>query len=272
MTKDNDYKLVALDLDGTLISDDLVISDEVKTAIREAVAQGVVVTLATGRMFSSARQFADELGLSVPLICYQGAMVRHSITEETIYHQPIPYELAREFLTFTQKRGYYTQVYVDDHMYVPSLTEEALYYSGLARVPAQPVGDLMQFIDRPERAPTKLVIVTAEERTLAVLQEMQAAFSDRLYVTRSHPRFTEGVNPACSKGAALAALALALDIPREKVIAIGDNLNDLPMLEWAGLGIGVANAGQAVKETAGYVTHGAISAGVIEALQKFVLK
>ncbi|HEX2910640.1 MAG TPA: Cof-type HAD-IIB family hydrolase [Chloroflexia bacterium] len=265
------YKLLALDLDGTLITDDLVIVPEAKAAIAAAIERGVVVTLATGRMFRSAVQFARELELSAPLICYQGAMVRHSITGETIFHLPIQYELARRFIELSHAHHYHVHTYVDDHLCVATLNKEAMYYAELARVEPEVVGDLLQFIDRPERAPTKLVIVTEEQETLTALNTMQAAFKDELYVTRSHPLFTEAVDPKCSKGAALEALAKSLDIPREQVIAVGDNLNDLPMLEWAGLGVAVANSTPGVKEKARFVTERPIAQGVVEVIQRFIL-
>ena len=265
------YKLLALDLDGTLIKDDLIISPAAKDAIWAARKQGVVVTLATGRMFKSAKQFADELELDVPIICYQGAMVRHSRTGETLLHQPVPLDLARQFITFTNSKGYYAHGYVDDHIYVPSRTPEALEYARLARVEAEPVGDLLEFFDRPEHAPTKLVIVTSEDKTLSIVDELQTMFQDKLYVTMSHPRFAEAIHPACSKGAALAALAASLDIPREQVIAIGDNHNDLPMIEWAGLGVAVGSAAAFVREKADYVTKAGVGQAVVETIERFIL-
>ena len=265
------YKLLALDVDGTLVTDTLVITEAAKKAIAQAVEQGVIVTLATGRMFRSALIFANELNLSAPLICYQGAMVRHSGTGETIFHQPVPFELARRFIELAQKKNLHVNAYVDDHIYVAAMTPEAKYYSDLARVPAEVVGNLLNFIDRPEKAPTKLVVVTDEDETLAVLNEFQAAFGHSLYVTRSHARFTEAVHPECSKGVALRALAKSLDIPIEQVMAMGDNLNDLPMLEAAGFSVAVANAGPGVKEKADFVTEGAVAAGVVEAINRFIL-
>lgn len=265
------YKLLALDLDGTLITDNLVITEGAKQAIAQAVERGVVVTLATGRMFRSALLFAQELNLDASLICYQGAMVRHCRTGETVFHQPVPFDLARQFIELTQAHRLHVNAYVDDHIYVAEMNDEARYYSNLARVPAEAVGNLLNFIDRPEMAPTKLVIVTDEAKTLGVLHEFQAAFGDALYVTRSHARFTEAVHPQCSKGAALQALARSLDIPMEKVIAIGDNLNDLPLLEAAGLSIAVANASPIVKEKADFVTQGAVAEGVVEAINRFIL-
>lgn len=266
------YKLLALDVDGTLVTDTLVITGPVKKAVAAAIERGVVVTLATGRMFRSAVQFADELNLSAPLICYQGAMVKHSRTGETIFHQPVPLDLARQFIELTQKRGLHVNAYVDDHIYVAEMNDEAKYYSNLARVPAEVIGDLLNFIDRPERAPTKLVIVTDEDKTLEVVNEFQAAFGHALYVTRSHARFTEAVHPDCNKGVALRALAKSLDIPVEKTIGIGDNLNDLPMLEMAGFSVAVANSTPGVKEKAGFVTEGAVGDGVVEAINRFILQ
>ena len=266
------YKLLALDVDGTLVTDTLIITDPVKKAVAAAQARGVVVTLATGRMFRSAVQFANELNLAAPLICYQGAMVKHSRTGELIFHQPVPLELARQFIELAQKHNYHVNAYVDDNIYVAEMNDEARYYSSLARVPAEVVGNLLNFIDRPERAPTKLVIVTDEDKTLGVLNEFEGAFGHSLYVTRSHARFTEAVHPDCSKGVALRALAKSLDIPIEQTMAVGDNLNDLPMLEMAGFSVAVANSSPGVKEKAGYVTAGAVGDGVAEAINRFILE
>jgi Cof subfamily protein (haloacid dehalogenase superfamily) len=265
------YRLVALDLDGTLITDDLLISAEAQAAIAAAIERGVIVTLATGRMYRSALPFAQTLKLAAPLICYQGAMVRHSVTGETLYHQTVPLELARAFIQAAQDRNYHVNAYVDDVLYVEKVTPEAQFYSQLGRVEANPVGPLLDFVNSEAHRPTKLVVVTQEAETLALLHQLEARFSPDLYVTRSHPRLTEAINPVCNKGAALQALAEQLGLQREEVMAIGDNLNDLPMLQYAGLGVAVANASVATKEAAAYVTKAAIAAGVVEAIQKFVL-
>jgi Cof subfamily protein (haloacid dehalogenase superfamily) len=265
------YKLLALDVDGTLLGEDLVIIDEVRHAIAAAQQAGVIVTLATGRMFRSVVRIARELGLQGPVICYQGAMVRNIETGEMIYHKPIELEYARRFLDYAAARGYHVNAYVDDHLRVAKLNEEARYYSELSSVPAEEIGDLRDFIVSPDRCPTKLVIITEEDNTLRVVADLQEIFGENLYITRSHPRFAEAVNPECSKGAALAALATSLNIQPHEVIAVGDNNNDLPMLEWAGMGIAVGTANPIVRERARYVTKGGIGHGVLEAVEKFIL-
>lgn len=266
-----DYKLLALDVDGTLLGEDLIIIEEARRAIAAAQALGVTVTLVTGRMFSAAVKIAKELNLNTPLICYQGAMIRHAGTGEILYHKSIPLAIARKFIAEAQNRNYHLNAYVNDELYVAKVNEEATYYSELARVPLQIVGNLLDFIDSPEKEPTKLVIIVQEEETLRVLDEFQAIFGSELYVTRSHARFAEGVNPECSKGAALAALAQSLNIAREEVLAIGDNLNDLPMLEWAGMSVAVGTAAESVRAKAQYVTQGGIGYGVAETIEKFIL-
>jgi hydroxymethylpyrimidine pyrophosphatase-like HAD family hydrolase len=163
-------------------------------------------------MFRSVVKIARELKLKGPVICYQGAMVRNIETGETIYHKPIELDYARRFLDYAATRGYHVNAYVDDHLCVARLNEEARYYSELSSVPAEEVGDLRQFIVSPDRCPTKLVIITEEDNTLQVVADLQDIFGANLYVTRSHPRFAEAVNPECSKGAALAALARSLNI------------------------------------------------------------
>src|SRR5262245_41668333 len=97
-------KLLALDLDGTLFGDDVIISDRVRAAIRRAQEPGVIVTIATGRMFRAARFIASDLSLHEPLICYQGALVQHSTTEEVLYHRTVPLPLAHELITSITSR------------------------------------------------------------------------------------------------------------------------------------------------------------------------
>src|SRR5438552_1882820 len=111
-------KLIALDLDGTIFADDLIISERMRQAMSTAKAVGVIVTIATGRMFRSARQIAADLGISEHLICYQGAMVAHSATGEILYHKTVPLDLAHQIILETGKRGLHLNLYLNDNIYV----------------------------------------------------------------------------------------------------------------------------------------------------------
>ncbi|HET6314428.1 MAG TPA: Cof-type HAD-IIB family hydrolase [Chloroflexia bacterium] len=266
-------KLLALDLDGTLFTDDLVISVRTREAIRATQARGVLVTLATGRMFTSARKIAGDLGIDAPLICYQGALVQHSGTGEVLYHKTVPLALTHEIITATASRGLHLNVYLDDRLYVAHMTEGALFYSQINYgLELNQVGDLHSWLDaQGGREPTKLVIVTPQEQTDAVLAEFTAEYGERLQVTKSHPRFTEFTNIECSKGRALAFLAAQVGVGREEVMAIGDGHNDLDMLAWAGYGLAMPTAPQAVLDVAHSICLPLHADGAAEAIERLIL-
>jgi Cof subfamily protein (haloacid dehalogenase superfamily) len=266
-------KLLALDLDGTIFGDDLIISDRVRSAIKRARERGVIVTIATGRMFRSACAIAAELSLHEPLICYQGALVQHSDTQEILYHKTIPLPLTHEIITATASRGLHLNLYMNDRFFVERDTPEARYYakinSGLA---TNVVGDLHAWLDKQGGGePTKLVIVTEPSKTDEVLDTFTEVYGARLQVTKSHPRFTEFTNIECSKGRALAFLAAHYDIARDEVMAIGDGHNDLDMIRWAGFGVAMSTAPQPVQDAARLVCPPLSEDGAALAIEDYIL-
>ncbi len=265
-------KLLALDLDGTIFGDDLIISDRTRHAIRSAQQAGVLVTIATGRMFKSARQVASELGIGAPLICYQGALIRHCDTGETLYHKTVPLPLAHSIITETDRLGLHLNVYLDDNLYVAHVTPEAEFYSKINRdLPMNEVGDLHAWLDAQGGAePTKLVIVTDPDKTDGVLALFTGLYGNRLQVTKSHPRFTEFTNAECSKGMALAFLASYCGVQREEVMAIGDGHNDLDMIAWAGHGVAMSNSPEPVLRAARTVCPPLSEDGAADTIERLV--
>ncbi|MEO6457316.1 MAG: Cof-type HAD-IIB family hydrolase [Chloroflexia bacterium] len=266
-------KLLALDLDGTIFGDDLVISERTRRAILHAQQQGVLVTIATGRMFVSAKQIATDLSIDAPLICYQGAMVRHSGTGETLYHKTVPRPLAHEIIAKSQQFGLHLNLYLDDAIYAAQITPEALFYSRINMgLHINEVGNLGTWLDRQDEAkPTKLVIITDANRTDEVLELFTSLYGDKLQVTKSHPRFTEFTSIECSKGRALAFLSHYVGINRDDVMAIGDGHNDLDMIAWAGHGVAMASAPQAVQDAARSLCAALIDDGTAQTIEKYVL-
>lgn len=261
-------KLIAIDIDYTLIGSDLMISDRTKQAIHAAIDAGSAVTLATGRMFRAATPFAEELGLDVPLITYDGALVKTAKTKEVYWHKPIPLEDAGEILAYLQGLGYHVNVYIDDEIYVERLNEEARRYMAHVNVVARPVGDLLDFLNEP---PTKLLMVADAEIVDTVLPALERRFGEKAHVARSLPTYIEFTGKGVTKGSALAELSKHLGIAKDQVMAIGDSENDISMLSYAGIGVAVGNAGDRVKEAADYVTVGINGDGVAEAIHRFVL-
>jgi Cof subfamily protein (haloacid dehalogenase superfamily) len=245
-------KLLALDLDGTIFGDDLLISDRTRVAIKNAQERGVIVTIATGRMFRSASQIATDLGIEAPLICYQGALIRHSARGHTLYHKTIPSYLTHALITETASRDLHLNVYVNDELYVNRITDQARFYAKINMdLPINEVGDLHAWLhSQGEPEPTKLVIVTNTGMTDSVLALFTDLYGDKLQVTKSHPRFTEFTSAESSKGKALSFLAQYCGVAQQEVMAIGDGHNDLDMIEWAGYGIAMSTSPEVVLKAA----------------------
>jgi Cof subfamily protein (haloacid dehalogenase superfamily) len=260
------YKLIAIDLDDTLLRNDLTISDRTKRAIEAAMAKGTLVTFATGRMYRSALPYALDLGLDLPLITYQGALVKYA-DGRMVYHRPIELPIAQEVIEMGKQCGIHVNVYLDDELYMEKETQWGKDYATRVRVP-------INILDLPaglKQDPTKILFLSEPEVLDGISQKLAEMFSEAINLTKSQATFLEISHPKATKGNALKELAASLKINREEVIAIGDNLNDLDMIRYAGCGVAIGNAVQALKEAADLVTNSNDDDGVAEVIEKLVL-
>lgn len=265
-----DIKLVAIDLDDTLLRDDLSISGYTRDVIKKVKELGVAVTLATGRMFRSARPFAQQLGFDVPLITYQGALIKNAFSEDIIYCCPLPAETALQVIEFGRKKQIQVNFYLDDNLYVERITAKGEHYAALAKVPFCRVDDLSALLQRGN--PFKCLMIESEDVLDRYAEELREIIGDKAHITKSKPNYLEVIHPKATKEKALRELACWLNIEREQVMAIGDSYNDLEMLEFAGLSVAVANACPDVLRCASYVTASNNEDGVARALDEFILK
>ncbi|MEL7565982.1 MAG: Cof-type HAD-IIB family hydrolase [Dehalobacterium sp.] len=262
-------KLIASDLDGTLLNDKCLISDRTKEAVRRARAKGVVFTLATGRMYRSALSFALELGIDVPLITYQGALVKTSMTKEVLYHRPLPVKLAKEIISIGEKEQYNINVYLDDELYIHRETEAIRDYCRVARVPFTVVENLSLFLDRE---PTKVLFIGEEEEQLVGLWgELNKRYGNEVYITKSSAHFLEFTHPQATKGHGISTVAQGLGIRKEEIMAFGDSFNDMELLRSAGFAVAMGNARDELKREADFITGTNNEDGVASAIEKFVL-
>jgi len=261
-------RLIAIDMDDTLLDEKHQISPATKEAIRQATERGVAVTIATGRMFCSTLPFAQYLGIKVPLINYNGAMVRDTVSGRTLFHRPIERETAGAVAALFRERGWYLQKHVDDVLYVAELDENARYYSDYARVEAVPLGD--EFYTMSE-APTKLLSLADQPLLNEIRAVMEERWGDRINTASSRTRYLEMVDVGVNKGEALAYLAGSLGVRQSEVMAIGDSMNDVDMIEYAAIGVAMGNAKDRVKAAADHVTLSNSQDGVAAAIEKFVL-
>lgn len=264
------YRLLALDLDGTIVDGSLQISPRVRRALRAAMDSGVHVTLASGRPFDGTRLFADELGIREPLICHQGALVRDAGSGEVYLRRALARHLGHEFVDIVRQHGWDLVVTLDDEQYVERLTPALRVLLDLSPTPskAQLVADLKALPQDPLRL---LIVVDAAEAG-AVANLLRERFAGRLLIVRSFAQFVEATDLAASKGQALAFLAQKLGVSQAQTVAIGDHDNDADMVAWAGLGIAMGNASAAVKAAANHVTATIAEDGAALAIEQFILE
>lgn len=260
---------MALDVDGTLIGQDLQIHPRTREAIAAARSQGVQFVIVTGRMYQSTTAFARELGLEgMPVVAYNGALVQEFPSGRTIYHEPVPLATCKALAAFCENRGYHLQAYVNDELFVPDMGPRTRQYVEIAKVKAKPVGSLFLWFTEPS---SKLLIIDDPARMPGLQREVQELLGSSVEVAPSYPIFLEIVNRHVSKGKALAAVAESMGFTRDQVMAVGDGMNDLPMITWAGTSFAMAHAPEALKRVATHVTEQGASLGVAEALDRMGL-
>lgn len=265
------YKLVALDLDDTLLNAEFKISERNREAIRLTVEKGVLVTIATGRMFRSAVRYARELEVSLPLIVYHGAMIREADGGELIRYCPVPAGPAREILELAAAEQYHVNLYIDDRLYVSEETAESRYYQTIAPIPVEPVGDLSAFLDQQGVEPIKLSVINRDGRLEKLQSFLEAKYDGQLTVLQSRPNFLEITSTNATKGQALKYLGELQNIEVKEMVAIGDSYNDLDMIRVAGMGVAMANSPPPVLEAADVITDSNIDDGVATFLERYIL-
>jgi L-threonylcarbamoyladenylate synthase len=267
-------RLIALDIDGTLVGDDLVIGERTLAAVAEAIRRGIEVALVTGRMATSAVPFARALGLTGPLVAQQGALVRampdpgSKRPGRLLYHRPLSAALTAEVVRWCFERDLTPHFNHLEWMIVGS-TEERLEEYRLF------VGDRLRVIPdvvaRANRPVTKVVAIGDGEHSLDVLDEGRAHFAGRAEVTLSHPRFLEFLAPGVSKGVAVRWLARRTRVPLGQCLAIGDQYNDLEMISEVGHGVAMPSAPPAVQAAARYVAPPVADEGAAQMIERLAL-
>jgi len=269
---DMNYKLLALDLDDTLLGDDYAISPRNLEALRKAALMGVKITLATGRMFRSALPYARQIGVELPIITYHGALIREITGEQRVLRQwGVPRELAFEIIRFGEAEGFHFNLYHNDRLYVKEENENTRYYQSIASIPLEVVRDLTEYLEQISDEPTKLTVVNRQGRLPGLQDKLLEKYAKELSIVLSRSDFLEMTHNEATKGRALKFLAERENISISDVIAIGDNYNDVDMLQCAGLGVAMGNAPLDVQAAADLVTGTYTEDGVALFLEKYIL-
>ncbi|HET7812775.1 MAG TPA: Cof-type HAD-IIB family hydrolase [Candidatus Baltobacteraceae bacterium] len=262
-------KLVALDLDGTLVGKSLAIRPRVQEAIAAMREQGVQGCVVTGRMYKAALPFVRTLRFTAPVICYQGAAVIDCETDDVLQDVPLPNREALEVEAYARKNGLHIQLYANDKYYCESLNPYVELYAKISGVEPVIVPSLAQQFE--EWGATKACMIAEPDVILQHMPAVESMLGDRAYVTRSIPYFLEIMNARVNKGRSLRIVANHLNIEMDDVMAIGDSWNDAPLLEAAGIGIAMGTAPEELRAVADAVVADVENDGVAEAIERFVL-
>lgn len=292
-------RLAAFDLDGTLLGQDLVLSDAVVRALGALRASGVTVIIVTGRMHRTAQRYARELGLTgLPLVSFNGAMVKLVLPEpgepapaagplgcagsaaasapsdgsgDPWWYLPIATDLATRVVTFLAGHGLEPLVFDDDRVYAARPGPVADQYKLIAGIDPEYVGDINGHLTAARVRPTKLLLVHSPEAMPALLAEAKASFDSDLHIVTSYPFFLEFMDRSVGKGRALAEVCRRLGVEPANVAAFGDGLNDLDMITWAGLGVAMGHGPEVLRRAAVAVADGPPGEGVARFIEEHLL-
>lgn len=267
------FRLVALDVDGTLCDDAGRIGVRTAARVAEARRRGVAVALVTGRPFAAVRPIAGRLGISLPLVCHHGALVRDPRSGRIRFHRPIAPGPAADLAAFLAAAGAEAVAHEADRLLAPRLDRDAAAFYRGQGVAARAVGDLAAHLRACGGPGPAMLSVRGEPGLVSALAAAVArAWAGRIAPQRPHPGALDLVAAGVSKEAAVARLARDLGVPREAVLAVGNGDNDAGLLRWAGLGAAVANASPALLAVADWVAPDNNHDGVAAVLERFLFK
>lgn len=286
----NKYKLITLDIDGTLLTNDYIISDYTKDVLKMAKDQGILITVATGRFYLSAIRIAKEIGINAPMVCNDGALIKDIYSDKTVFIKPLSIEISQEILDIITKydtikvqifmENY--RIFIGNHFkkmqfetFMRSLKQKPLdscinYYRDFLSPSSIDIKDISAAKNMMKRPPVKIVVCGDKHEIRELKIELRKKFGNDVFLTTAVKNWIDIIHGDVSKAKGVAILAEKLGIKREETIAIGDNINDIPMLTYAGLGIAMGNASDIVKKAADMVTLSNDCDGAAKAIEEIL--
>ena len=290
------YKLVAIDLDGTLLNSYGEVSEATKNALQKAKSQGVEIVLASGRPISSTESLAIELGVDNYLISGNGSAVFDIKNQKVIYDRFLNKEQVLKIAKIWKKNSFFYNVYTEDEVIASSLNYNVLFYykENLKKIEEKRthinvVQNIEKYIEESGKEKFLKITVCDESqfifnsimkrlKMIADIDVLETAYMSKKKIKSGTEDvdiqyfYTEITNRNVNKWSAIEFLLEKLNINKEEVLTIGDNMNDLEMIQNAGLGIVMGNSNPKMKEIAKEIVSDNNSEGVLEAFNKFILK
>lgn len=263
-----DYKLIAVDIDGTLLNSQGILTEKTRKAIQEAVDAGVIFVICTGRPIQGVKSLNEQINRDLPFITYNGAMVIKGRSKEILYERSLSTKLAEEIYHLGSKYNTSIIVWSDNKLYVNTENEKTKKYSESINTPYIKIDSIS---DIPTEI-TKMLWYDDHEK----LAKYQADFKDKIDKGIVHhfsrPFYLEFVDQKATKGIAIQKLCEVYGFTINQTIAVGDGYNDLSMIKEAGLGVAMENAPDDIKKEAQYITTSCDKDGVANVIYEFILK
>ncbi|WP_234118752.1 Cof-type HAD-IIB family hydrolase [Clostridium hydrogenum] len=277
------YKLVCIDMDGTLLNSKKRVSDFNKSAIKKAHELGAQIVITTGRVYENAEFYSNLIGVKSPVIASNGAIIKEKCTNEIIYKRPIGIEILKDIVSICNK--YRVKANFNTHnsficgskftyVLINKLFLKSMKLSSNGKLNLEYFKDgheLMKKLEEKYDDIIKCEIIHISAKKISALKKELQGLED-IEVVSSSTNNIEITAKHVSKGKAVEALAKYYKIQREEIICIGDSENDLSMIEYAGLGVAMGNAREFIKDKADYVTDTNNNDGVGKVIDKFILK
>lgn len=266
------YKLLALDLDGTLTNSKKEITPHTLEVLMQAQQQGLRLVLASGRPTAGIKPLARQLQLDKfggYILAFNGGLIIDCTTGEPIYENLLETDVYPHLYEKGNTEDFRILSYVDDHIACEDIENEYVRYE--ARLNKMPLMKLDNFLEQINFREPKCLIVGNEDKLVHLEKELASYYEGKMSIYRSEPFFLEVLPLGIDKAKRLEFLLNHLGMKREELMACGDGFNDLSMIQYAGLGVAMSNAQPVVKESADYITLSNEEDGVAAAVKKFVL-
>lgn len=260
-------KLLALDLDGTLLTSDNRITERTRHYLDKAVKSGAEICIATGRIYESAIQFAVKYNLNVPHICANGAVIREPFSQKEYFRATLEGNYAESINQYASLENALLHVFTDSDWYVNEITDSVKEFGRKSNRMPKLVDEIK---DWEELQIIKMVIVENSE-VLSRFEDWISKKGFSLNVARSDPFSVDIVGKGASKGIGVKILAQILGIKRENIIAVGNYFNDIEMFEHPSLGVAMGNSPDEVKLRADFVTKTNDEDGIVDVIKRFIL-
>lgn len=268
------YKLVAIDMDGTLLNSKNQVTNRTRIAIEEAKKKGVYIVLSTGRILKSALSYSKILALNNPIIACNGAIIVDEF-HNTIYKKPIEMNLVKEIVNIGEEQNIYCHFYDETRFYSRARVEEVLEFynegSQETTIDVKIFKDIEEITKSKDINIYKFLFIDDNKDKLQELRNKLNSLGN-INISSSWANNVEAMSLNVSKGEAIKSLCHRLGVQPREVIAIGDSENDLSMLDFAGLGVSMGNGDTAVKKRADYITDTNDEDGVAKVIEKYVLE